>query len=210
MPWTPLVFDDKLLKYPFMLTVVPDDYLPFIGHVTVLWGFYEDLFDEFLEIMVKQGGKEPGPGWKMRNYKARKTLFKKQAKSASRTTNPSLSISKRCFANWLFLQRERNILTHGRIAGIPQEYGDDIIQATGFIKKKPITLVVNQKTLIQLFHGLGHLANRMQYLHDPRDAEDHDDPPHAARNARATYLRDFWSRSRPTIHACRDENRDKL
>ena len=80
MPWTPLIFDDALLKYPFWTTVVPDDYLPFIGHVTVLWGSYEGMFDELLSAMINDTGKEPGHGWKTRPYKARKTLFKKQAK----------------------------------------------------------------------------------------------------------------------------------
>jgi hypothetical protein len=195
MPWTPLIIDDKLLKEPFWLTVVPDDLLPFIGHVTVLWGFYEDLFDDFLDLMVVQSGKKPGHGWKTRHYKARIRLFKKQAKISFKDQPPILEYINKMLADSLPLHRERNIITHGRIGGTPQDYGDDIIQATGFVKKKPITIAVNQETLTKLFHGLGHLAGRMQYLHDPRDEREEDGPVPLEQHERQA-LRDFLSRNR--------------
>lgn len=197
MPYTPLLFDENQLKTPFMTTVVPDDLLPLIGHVTVIWGFYEDLFDEFLMMMIHENGKEPGHGWKTRHYKARKALFKKQAKICFGHSASVIDYISKMLTDSLPLHRERNIVTHGRIAGIPQDYGDDIIEATGFVKKKPVTIVLNQEKLVRLFHGLGHLAGRMQYLHDPRDDEE-DDPAPLEPPARLV-LRDFWSRNRQTL-----------
>lgn len=205
MPWTPLILDEKQIKYPFWLPVVPDDLLPFVGHVTVLWGFYEDLFDEFLATMIKHTGKEPGGGWKTRHYKARRRLFNQQAKLCFKNNRPILDYISKMLTNSVPLHRERNIITHGRIAGIPQDYGNDRIEATGYVKKKPVTIVIDQEMLTHLFHGLGHLAGRIQYLHDPHEPlAAHEDQPAETEEdmplepPERLVLQDFWSRNRPT------------
>lgn len=196
MPWTPLILDEAQFKYPFWTTVVPDDYLPFIGHVTVLWGFYEDLFDEFLEAMVWQSGKEPGPGWKTRHYSARKRMFKQQAKLCFKDSEPILEYISKMLTDSVSLQRDRNILTHGKIGATERDYGEDLIEATGYVKRKLVTVVVDQKMLTCLFHGLGHLAGRMQYLQDAREPdEDQPEENLPLRQPERLVLRDFWSRS---------------
>lgn len=194
MPWTPLILDKTQLKMPFWLTPVPDDLLPFFGHVTVLWGFYEDMFDQFLEAMVQNTGKEPGPGWKTRHYKARKALFKKQAKICFQNNERILGYISKMLTDSVPIHRERNILTHGRISEVPQSYYEDVLEATGYVKKKPVTIAVNQTMLVRLFHELGHLAGRMQYLHDPRDDEEEETLP--LEQPERQILQDFWFHNR--------------
>ena len=98
------------------------------------------------------------------------------------------------------IHQQRNIITHGRISGREARY-DDIIEATGFIKKKAVTLVLDQQMLTRLFHDLGHLAGRMQLLLDPRpdDIEEEEKAGEILPLGRSErlLLKDFWSRHVP-------------
>lgn len=199
MPWTPLILDEKQMKYPFWTTVVPDDFLPFLGHVMVLWGCYEDMFDEYLEVMIKASGKEPGHGWKTRPYKARKTQFKKQAKLCFKDSEPIQKYIGKMLTDSLPIHRERNLLTHGKVWAKDRDYGEDIF-ATGFIKKQEVTIPVTQAALTRLFHGLAHLAGRVQFLQDPRPDEEQREIEDGVRmpleRPERLALQDFWFRNR--------------
>lgn len=192
MPWTPLILDDKQLKHPFWLTVVPDDMLPFIGHVTVLWGFYEDMFDEYLATMIRASGVEPAEGWRKLSYRNRRTIFKKQAKLCFSKYPLILNYITEIMTDSLPLQRERNLLTHGRIAATAGDY-DDVIHATSIVKGKPVTIIITEPMLSRLFHDLGHLAGRLQYLQDPRDESD-DEQNLPLKQPERSALLAFWKK----------------
>jgi hypothetical protein len=202
MVFDQLIIDERQLKQPFWLTVLPDDYLPFFGLITVLWGTYEDMFDEFLGAMVRQSGKQPGPGWERLQYKARIKTFKKQAKICFKQHEPLLAYIQKMCADSKPIHNERNILTHGRIAAyIPEGRSEEIIEAKGYIKKKQVSILVNQTNLVRLYHELGHLTGRVQFLLDPHEdmTEEEYGGPFPLEQPERSALQDFWSRNRQIL-----------
>jgi hypothetical protein len=188
LPQAPPI-NEKLLKIPFWLTPLPDEYLPYVAQATVLWGCFEEMFDEMLAAMVRESGKEPGRGWQTRYFKKRKPLFRKQAKLCFKSNDTILDLIEAVLNDSSALQRDRNIIVHGRIVGVTHK-GGEAIEAHTYIKKKPVTLTLTEDSLSRLFHGLGHLCGRFQLLLDP----DGDEgallsPPDKSA------LRDFWSRN---------------
>ena len=131
---------------PMAYPLLPPEFIPFLAQIAIIWGMFENGFEEILATMFVANGQE-AKGWQFFSFEQKQKLFKKEMKQIFWPYHPMIYLHlKLMLDDALRLQIRRNLLLHGKIT--IEVAGTDIVSddrlrvsliATGRRKKQTLT-----------------------------------------------------------------------
>jgi hypothetical protein len=111
-----VTLNEALVRIPTTTPIIPPDAMFHIGMLAIAWGEYEQYFDRTLCGLTMVFSTD-APGWRMRNYKRRRELFREICKNHLEAQHPNLtSYYLKILDDSPTLHAVRNLILHGRCA----------------------------------------------------------------------------------------------
>lgn len=162
------------MRIPMAYPVLPPEFIPFLAQIAIIWGMFENGFEEILATMFRVNGQE-AKAWQFFSFEQKQKLFKKEMRRIFWPYNPMIYLHlKAILDDALRLQIRRNLLLHGKI--IIEVAGTDTVSddrlrvsliATGRRKKQILIEKFNIDSIESLFCDLAHITGRIKEFAQP-------------------------------------------
>lgn len=191
--------DLRKVRSPYAMVPLPETFLPFLAQIALLWGMFENSFDEFFHAM-QSANNTTSPDWRRSKFEQKKKAFQQEAVLLFQSYPAIAALLTAILVDASELQATRNLLLHGDIGvqfSVRTKDGKSVpdvtIFAAGVRKGQPVEGQFNGEKLEILFYDLAHLAGRMGTL---KPGPNSVWPPLASTDR--SFLQDFLAKHHPS------------
>jgi hypothetical protein len=146
--------------------MLPADFVPAIGKLAVAWGFFEDAFDRFLEMLATAEGVHEDK-WRGLSFRRRRKLFSKLIACALGDCPSAIQLGAEIVRDSEPAYQNRNIVVHGRLStGFTNHDGSPIVSlvCVGRANRKEVQSDFTADQLDDMFYDIAHLSGRLHLL----------------------------------------------
>ncbi len=159
------------LRRPSSFVVLPAEIVSYIGQITLIWGMFDNDFQEFLFAMMALTHSKDD-AWTRFPFDRKDDLFRKKLSEIFRIRPAIHLLLLHILDEALALQIKRDLLVHGRII-VKTERSDEngeskvTLIATGRKKRRIVEEYFTEDDIESLYYDLAHLSGKMAQFKYP-------------------------------------------
>jgi hypothetical protein len=159
------IIDTWKLKLPSIYLFLPSELINHVGGVVVAWGVFEQVFSDFLDVMMAETGNSY-KGLRFLSFEQKCGIFRLEMAKCFFGNSDLLARLSQLLDDSLPLQVKRNVLVHGQIS-LKIDHDVTSIVAKGEHKKREVVEVFTKDAIDDLYYEIIHAAGRMAQVRSP-------------------------------------------